>query len=68
MPFIRISKNLAGFKGNFTTYKRIGTTANFVSKTACVMNPHTLNFEKEIITYKEAVTRGYQPFYTQRDA
>lgn len=68
MSFTRISKRLAGFRGNFTTYKRIGKTANFVSTTPCVMNPHTLNFERETITYKEAVTRGYEPFYIQRDA
>jgi hypothetical protein len=66
MPFIKINKNLAGFKGNYTTYVRIGKTANFISETACRMNPYTFNFERETISYSEAVRRGYTPFYTSK--
>lgn len=66
MAFSRISRNLAGFNGNYTKYIRIGSTANFISETSCKLNPHTFNFEKEIITYKQAVSRGYVPYYKQR--
>lgn len=64
MPTRKIHRKLTGFLGNYTTYRRIGTTANFISATACRMNPFTLKFERETITYKEAIKRGYEPVYS----